>query len=82
MRIGSALFLISVGAILKWAVTGGISGIDVHVVGVILIVVGLVGVGLEMALWHNRRRITVFTREPGLTYVDEHDPHEFWSAPR
>lgn len=82
MRIGSALFLISVGAILKWAVTGGISGIDVHVVGVILILVGLVGVGLEVARWRSRRRITVFTHQPGLTYVDEHDSHEFWSVPR
>ncbi len=41
MQIGSALFLIAVGAILKFAVTATVAGIDLQVVGVILMIVGL-----------------------------------------
>lgn len=74
MRIGSALFLIAVGAILTWAVTGHVSGINLHVVGVILILVGLVGLAIEMSLWANRRRMTVVTRPPDGTYVEHVDP--------
>jgi hypothetical protein len=48
MTIGTSLFLIAVGAILKWAVTWTVAGIDLHVAGVILIVVG--GVGLLIGL--------------------------------
>jgi uncharacterized membrane protein YfcA len=52
MTIGTSLFLIAVGAILKFAVTINVAGIDLHTVGVILMVVGIVGllIGLYLAL--------------------------------
>jgi hypothetical protein len=74
MRIGAALFLIAVGAILKWAVTKQVSGIDLPMVGVILMVIGIIGLALELILWASRRRTTVVTRSPGVTYVDPADP--------
>jgi hypothetical protein len=43
MTIGSSIFLIAVGAILKYAVTETIAGINLQVAGVILMVVGVVG---------------------------------------
>ena len=43
MGIGTSIFLIAVGAILKYAVTADVSGVDVDTVGVILMVVGIVG---------------------------------------
>jgi beta-lactamase regulating signal transducer with metallopeptidase domain len=43
MTIGVALFLIAVGAILRFAITDSISGVDLGTVGVILMVVGLLG---------------------------------------
>jgi hypothetical protein len=43
MTIGAALFLIAVGAILRYAVTAHVAGIDIQTVGLILIVVGIVG---------------------------------------
>ena len=49
MTIGTSLFLIAVGAILKWAVTAHVAGVQIHTVGVILMVVG--GVGLAIGLW-------------------------------
>jgi uncharacterized membrane protein YidH (DUF202 family) len=62
MTIGGSLFLIAVGAILRFAVTATVSGVNIHVVGTILIVVGIVGLVLGL-LMYNRAR-TVVTRDP------------------
>lgn len=43
MEIGSALFLIAVGAILRYAVTVHVSGFNVQLAGLILVIVGVVG---------------------------------------
>jgi hypothetical protein len=48
MTIGVALFLIAVGAILRFAVTDSISGIDLSTVGVILMIVGVLGLVLSL----------------------------------
>ena len=48
MRIGSSLFLIAVGAILYFAVTATIAGIDIQTVGVILMVIGVIGFVLAL----------------------------------
>jgi Domain of unknown function (DUF6458) len=49
MTIGTSLFLIAVGAILKFAVTEHVAGVDLQTVGVILMIVG--GVGLVIGLY-------------------------------
>ncbi|MEA2251909.1 MAG: hypothetical protein QOI62_407 [Solirubrobacteraceae bacterium] len=49
MTIGTSLFLIAVGAILKFAVTAHVAGVDLHTVGVILMLVG--GLGLAIGLF-------------------------------
>lgn len=49
MTIGGSIFLIAVGAILKFAVTATVAGIDIQVVGVILMVAG--GIGLVLGLF-------------------------------
>lgn len=48
MTYGTSLFLIAVGAILRYAVTATVSGIDLGVVGLVLMIVG--GVGLVLSL--------------------------------
>jgi hypothetical protein len=50
VTIGTSLFLIAVGAILKYAVTAHVSGIDIQTVGVILMVVGVLGLVLGLYL--------------------------------
>ncbi len=70
MRIGASLFLIAVGAILTWAVTATVTGLNLHVVGVILMVVGLAGLVFDLVLWGTRRR-TVVEQRPGVTYISE-----------
>jgi hypothetical protein len=56
MSIGSAIVLIALGAILKWAVTAHVSGVDIQTVGTVLFVVGLVGLVLAMfyTFWGSR----------------------------
>jgi hypothetical protein len=74
MRIGASLFLIAVGAILKFAVTKHISGIDLAVVGVILMIIGIIGLAFELIMWSTRRRTAIVTRAPGATYVQPGEP--------
>ena len=51
MGIGVSLFLIAVGAILAWAVNVTTSGLDINMVGMILMVVGGLGLLLSMLFW-------------------------------
>lgn len=57
MTIGASIFLIAVGAILKFAVTATVAGIDIQVVGVILMACGAVGLvlGLFMMAQGNKQ---------------------------
>jgi uncharacterized membrane-anchored protein len=69
MTIGTSILLIAVGAILKYAVTAHVSGIDLQTVGVILMLVGILGLILSLLytfVWSDRARRP---REPG--YYDE-----------
>lgn len=51
MGISVSLVLIAVGAVLTWAVTATASGVDLNVVGVILMIVGGIGLVLSMLFW-------------------------------
>jgi hypothetical protein len=48
MTYGTSIVLIAVGAILKFAVTTTVSGLDLATVGVILMVVGIVGLVISL----------------------------------
>lgn len=48
--LGTNLFFIALGAILNYAVSWTVVGIDLHTVGVILMVVGLAGLALNLVL--------------------------------
>jgi hypothetical protein len=51
LGIGVSVFLVAVGAILTWAVHITTTGIDLGVVGVILMVVGFVGLLFSLLFW-------------------------------
>ena len=53
MTIGTSLFLIAVGAILRFAVSDAIEGVDLTTIGLILMIVGVVG--LLIGLWQTER---------------------------
>jgi len=48
MGIGLSILLIAAGAVLTWAVHFHVAGVSIHLIGVILMVVG--GIGLLAAL--------------------------------
>lgn len=51
MGISVSLILVAVGAILTWAVSAEVSGLDITTVGVILMVVGIAGLLLSLVFW-------------------------------
>ena len=60
MTIGSSLFLIAVGAILRYGVTrDSWNSINIDTVGLILIIVGVVGLVLGLFLYMTRGRRAV-----------------------
>lgn len=66
MGIGASIFLVALGAILRFAVTASVSGISLQTVGVILMVVGVTGllIGLfYLAIWNDWRRDTAAVRD-------------------
>jgi hypothetical protein len=48
MALGTSLFLIAVGAILRFAVHVSTSGFSLHTIGLILMVVGVIGLLLSL----------------------------------
>ncbi len=57
MGIGAGIFLIAVGAILTFALSDqDIAGINLAVVGVILMLAGVAGVILDLVIFAPRRR--------------------------
>jgi hypothetical protein len=56
MGIGTSLLLIAVGAILRYAVTDSISGVDLTTVGLILLIVGVLGLIISLFLMLAPRR--------------------------
>lgn len=59
MTIGAGIFLIAVGAILKFATNFHIQGVYVDTIGVILMIAGAVGllIGLFQEIVWSRRRV-------------------------
>ena len=58
MGIGTSLFLIAAGAILRFAVTVSSSHFNVQTVGLILMIVGAVGLAISLlwiTVWSDRR---------------------------
>ena len=68
MYIGTSIFLIALGAILKFAVIATVAGFNVQTAGVILIVAGIVGLVasmfLELSARDRRRRDLVVEERP------------------
>ncbi len=67
MGIGVGLFLLAVGAVLTFAVTATVGGVSIATIGVILMIVGAIGIVLDLVMFAPRRRRTVVAADP--TYV-------------
>ena len=64
MGIGGSIFLLALGAILAFAVNAQISGLDINVVGWVLMAAGLIGLILTLWYWNSRRRTVVSQTRP------------------
>jgi hypothetical protein len=62
MSLGAGIFLLAVGAILAFAVHIDVPGIDLAIVGWILMVAGIIGIILGIALLARRRQSVSTTR--------------------
>jgi nitrate reductase gamma subunit len=62
MSIGGGIFLIVVGAILAFALDFQVAGVNIHVIGYILMVAGVLGVILGLVLLTRRRTVTSTAR--------------------
>jgi hypothetical protein len=51
MGISFSLILAAVGAALIWAVNATVSGVNIHTVGVILLIVGIIGFATSIFFW-------------------------------
>src|SRR4051794_18041151 len=72
MGIGTSIFLIAVGAILRYAVKDSLDAIDLQVVGLILMIVGVIGLLISllyMTMWSRRTTAP----PPERTVVRERD---------
>jgi hypothetical protein len=59
MSIGASIFLIAVGAIVRYAFTFEIEGVDREALGLILMIAGAVGLAISLLytlVWSNPRR--------------------------
>lgn len=56
MGIGASVFLIALGAILAFAVDFELVGLDIKVIGIILMIAGAIGLALTMLMFGRRDR--------------------------
>lgn len=70
MGVTASLLLSAVGAILIWAVTATTHGINIHTVGVILLIAGLVSFVISLFFWkswggfHSSRTVVTTQEQP------------------
>jgi hypothetical protein len=74
MGIGASLFLIAVGAILAFAVTADVQGVEIATVGWILMIVGIVGFLLSLLFWSTWGGVGTWRRETVVHQDPYHRP--------
>jgi hypothetical protein len=75
MGIGFSIFLLALGAILKFAVHAKVAGIDIRVVGVILMIAGAGGLVLTMFLISPRKKSSITESRSTTTGSGNVTPH-------
>ncbi|HEV2873756.1 MAG TPA: DUF6458 family protein [Thermoleophilaceae bacterium] len=58
MTIGTSLFLIAVGAVLRYAVEATVAGFDIQTAGLILMIIGAIGLAIGLFMVASERRRT------------------------
>jgi hypothetical protein len=74
VRFTASLFVIALGAILTFGITATPSGLNIHVVGVVLMLVGVAGLVIGQHLYFSRRRVDVIYRGNQQTWLEPNAP--------
>jgi hypothetical protein len=68
MGLSISILFVAAGAILRWAVTASVSGVNLQTVGMILFLVGIAGAILSLVFWSSwggfNRNVAVITDNP------------------
>ena len=64
MGIGASVFLLAVGAILAFAVDYSVNGLDINVVGFILMAAGVIGLFATTMIFGRRDRVVTSASAP------------------
>ena len=71
MGLGVGILLSAIGAILAFAVSKTVSGVDIHTVGWILLIVGILGIVLSMIFWSSWAGPGYWTSHRRSTTIDD-----------
>jgi hypothetical protein len=71
MGLGVGIFLAAAGAILAFAVSDTVSGVNIHAIGWILLIVGIIGIVLSMIFWSSWAGPGYWSGNRRRTYIDE-----------
>ena len=73
MGLSFSLLLAAAGAVLIWAVNATVSGINIHTIGVILLIVGIIGFAVSLFFWSSWGGFGTRTAGAGRsTIITEH----------
>ena len=68
MGLSISILFIAAGAILRWAVSASVSGVNLQTVGMILFLVGIAGAILSLVFWSTwggfNRSVAVISNDP------------------
>jgi hypothetical protein len=74
MGLGVGILLAAVGAVLAFAVSADVSGVNIHTVGWILLIVGIAGILLSMIFWSSWAGPGYWSNRRRGYYPDEGPP--------
>jgi hypothetical protein len=74
MGFGVGIFLAAAGAVLAFAVTDNVNGVNIHTIGWILLIAGIISVALSMIFWSSWAGPGYWSTRRRTTYVDEGPP--------
>jgi ABC-type lipoprotein release transport system permease subunit len=81
MTYGGSIALIVIGAILRFAISYSPSGIDLQLVGVILMIAGVAGLIISLVWMFGRRRRTVTTRSAAAPQTEVYEERRYTEPP-
>jgi ABC-type lipoprotein release transport system permease subunit len=81
MTYGGSIALIVIGAILRFAISYSPSGIDLQLVGVILMIAGVLGLIISLVWMFGRRRRTVTTTSAAVPRTEVYEERRYTEPP-